>query len=546
MDLLKAQAQRILQQLSGLSASQRMLAAALVVIMVMTLLYWGRYASESAYVPLLDQSFSQDELATILPRLQSMGAKPEGDRIVIPSDNRFAALAILSQDELLPRDTSVGFEKLAQSLISPWDSQKLTDAKLGNIGDRVLSNVIRAMPNVKTAQVISDRAPQRQIGRENRATASVFVTTRDGKASKKMARSIAQFVAGAHAGMQLRDVNVQIDDRSHAFTNEGDDTQLASGELLDEIRNHEKYNQEKVLSFFSHLPNTRVQVTVDLDTKSIQETATLYDNANTVVKEQQNRTNTEEITSGSPAPMEPGVIPNAGVSLAAPPAISGSTSTKTEEETKNAIFPGMRQLSTKTPAGKPTVVGVAIHVPLSDFARIWKSHNPDTKDPGVEVLGPLVDAQLTKAKAAVITALGLKEPEIVNVSWYEDMMIPMDNPGVVQASAGPNIVGMMSGYTREIALGALAMISLFMMTSMVRKGTTIPSVPIIEEMPEPQELVAREPIAGEATMGGQMLDGMELDEDAVRTQQMLDQVQTMVREDPDAAANLVKRWLNRA
>ena len=40
-----------------------------------------------------------------------------------------------------------------------------------------------------------------------------------------------------------------------------------------------------------------------------------------------------------------------------------------------------------------------------------------------------------------------------------------------------------------------------------------------------------------------MLDGMELDEDAVRAQQMLEQVSTMVEENPDAAANLVKRWL---
>jgi flagellar biosynthesis/type III secretory pathway M-ring protein FliF/YscJ len=42
-----------------------------------------------------------------------------------------------------------------------------------------------------------------------------------------------------------------------------------------------------------------------------------------------------------------------------------------------------------------------------------------------------------------------------------------------------------------------------------------------------------------------MLDAMELDEDAVRTQQMLDQVSTMVAENPDGAATLVKRWMNR-
>ncbi len=42
MDLLKAQFDRISKQLSELSSSQKMLTAALVAIMVMTLIWWGR------------------------------------------------------------------------------------------------------------------------------------------------------------------------------------------------------------------------------------------------------------------------------------------------------------------------------------------------------------------------------------------------------------------------------------------------------------------------------------------------------------------------
>ena len=59
-------------------------------------------------------------------------------------------------------------------------------------------------------------------------------------------------------------------------------------------------------------------------------------------------------------------------------------------------------------------------------------------------------------------------------------------------------------------------------------------------------LGARIDIAGEVSEGGQTLDGMELDEDAVKAQQMVQQVSTMVKENPDGAANMVKRWLNRS
>ena len=41
------------------------------------------------------------------------------------------------------------------------------------------------------------------------------------------------------------------------------------------------------------------------------------------------------------------------------------------------------------------------------------------------------------------------------------------------------------------------------------------------------------------------LDGMELDDEAIRTQQMLEQVSSLVKENPDSAAALVKRWMNR-
>ena len=67
-----------------------------------------------------------------------------------------------------------------------------------------------------------------------------------------------------------------------------------------------------------------------------------------------------------------------------------------------------------------------------------------------------------------------------------------------------------------------------------------------QEIPEPQLLAAGEMIAGEVGEGKAMLDGMELDEDSIKAQQMVEQVSTMVKENPDAAANLVKRWLNRS
>ena len=106
-------------------------------------------------------------------------------------------------------------------------------------------------------------------------------------------------------------------------------------------------------------------------------------------------------------------------------------------------------------------------------------------------------------------------------------------------------------HMKEIVLGVLTLVSLFMVTMVVRKGgAPAPAAPAAAAAapangPTPV-LEAGSELAGEVGSGGTTLDGMELDEDAIRTQQMLEQVSSLVKENPDSAATLVKRWLNRA
>ena len=64
MDFFKAQIARIQEQLAGLSATQKMLTASLLAIMVMTLLWWSHWAAEPEMEPVLDQALSQEEIGS--------------------------------------------------------------------------------------------------------------------------------------------------------------------------------------------------------------------------------------------------------------------------------------------------------------------------------------------------------------------------------------------------------------------------------------------------------------------------------------------------
>jgi len=80
----------------------------------------------------------------------------------------------------------------------------------------------------------------------------------------------------------------------------------------------------------------------------------------------------------------------------------------------------------------------------------------------------------------------------------------------------------------------------------LKNAASVPAVASTQQTPSaPPTILSGETLAGEATSGGAHLDGMELNEDAIKAQQMVEQVSTLVRENPDAAASLVKRWLNR-
>src|SRR5687768_16126995 len=98
MDIVKNQLARIQQQLSGLTPSQKMLTAALVAIMVMTLFYWGSNAGTAEMEPVLDQPIAQKDIAPMKAQLKRVGidAVVDGDRLLVPADRVYEAVAELA------------------------------------------------------------------------------------------------------------------------------------------------------------------------------------------------------------------------------------------------------------------------------------------------------------------------------------------------------------------------------------------------------------------------------------------------------------------
>ena len=135
-------------------------------------------------------------------------------------------------------------------------------------------------------------------------------------------------------------------------------------------------------------------------------------------------------------------------------------------------------------------------------------------------------------------------------------MIPDFAMGVVAPGVAPDLApgqpGVIAGgglllndWLKYLGLGALVLLSLLMMFLMVRKASAR------DDLPTPQELVGTPPalqgtesdVVGEAQESRPALEGMEIEEDELRRQQMLDQINDMITKNSDEAANLLRRWI---
>ncbi|MCC6424119.1 MAG: hypothetical protein IT447_11625 [Phycisphaerales bacterium] len=550
MDVIKSQLLRIQQQLSGLSASQKMLVAALVTIMVMTMLYWARYAGTAEMEALLDQPFTADEISRVTTKLASRGIRYQvnGDRVMVPTDRKYEALADLSYEQLLPRNTETGFDIIAKQ-INAFMPNSQVQAMYIQAKQITLAKVIGNYPGVSSATVLIDPKDEVRLGKNSISpTAMVTIQTRSGERFdvKRLVVASADAVVGAQAGLQRKNITVIVDGRSYPVQDREDDSVLA-GDQLEWKYQSEHLMEDKIREQFSYIQGLIASVTVDVNIRSEQAQEVIVDKNNFLYKETTISNRTEEGSSASKGIADVGASANTQISIDGGGGGDNTTSTSSEDKTQFTLIPSQRTVSSRTPAGKPTVVGASVRVPRSYFVRMYKTlHTASTGDPSDAQLKDLMEGELASIRDGIKKCTGLKEDTDVSVATYADVTADLALAAEQTAAVSSPVTLMLGGHIKEIGVGVLAVISLFMVMMMVRKGAPVPAIAAAALEPEvPQALTAGEHLVGEAGEGDPALDGMELDEDAVRTQQMLGQVSTLVKENPEAAANLVKRWLNR-
>ncbi len=559
MDFLKNQAAKIREQLAGLTASQRMLAGSLAVIMVMTLMWWTRYAGTSEMEDLYSQDLTAEEMASVSTSLDThaIAKKVVGNRIQVASERKMEALSMVQFDQAGPRDTSGGFDEIITKMNSPWNTDMTQTVMFNRAKEATLAQIMREWPGVRDARIVINNAQRRAFGEASvmpTATVNLKMKTSGEKpATKRLIEAAADTVAGAVSGMIRSKVNVIIDGASHSVQDRDADGNGGGDTWMELVKEHERYFSTKIQDHLRWLEGVYVTVSVDPKMQQSILIKESYDKKGTLSIPQSTRERTDENSTNSRPPGEPGAVPNTGVANqslsvsgggpAASGGAEGTVSNTSETETKNVVLPSWVHETIKSPAGASAVVGASVSIPRSYFARIFKTATGSAKDPDEATLAPFITAEINRIKPMVAACVSQTPEDKVAVDWYWDALPSVDLSA--QPAAATSLPLALTGHMKEIGIGLLAVISLFMVSMMVRKGSPAPIIPPQSERAA-APLKNQEDLIGEVGEGIQSMDAVEIDDDSVRTEQMVSQVATMVKENPDGAASLVKRWLNRA
>ncbi|MHC4064147.1 MAG: flagellar M-ring protein FliF C-terminal domain-containing protein [Planctomycetota bacterium] len=545
MEALRQLLNRIQQQLGLMTRSQQMAIGLCAVIIMGSLLWLAQWSAKPQLEPLLDQPMTLQELNTAVESLKVRGAEfvERGDRIYVKPEERPKLLRELAAEGALPQDTSLGFENLLKDQ-SPFLPESINRRNFRIALQNELAAVIAAAADIASASVFINDFHQRGIGARTPVTptASVDVTTARGEEMDQAGvQWVANLVSGGVAALEPHNVKVSVNGRPREVPGPED---LLSFGLLEEKKKNEKHYEEKIHDLLSYIPGVKVAVSVELETtrKLIEERT--FDEP----QPKREKTSEQNTNSGSSA-AEPGVNPNTGTALTEG---TGQQSSSTEEDERENFPPQLVRTETSEQIPlREKAVTASINIPRSYFASVYRAQHPAGNEPNDADLKVLIDIEQKRVRAGVRNLIGAAENDAVQVDWFPDLTPGSpgsfaDSPFLAagEARADLGTVATLTDYAPQAGLVGLAIAALLMMVMMVRKsaraaGALLPDTPQQEEPEEPP------PPLSHAELSEGFLVGQEVDEDTLRVKNLGEQVSRMVEENPETAADLIRRWVER-
>ncbi len=560
MGFLRQTLLQVQEHLKGLTVSQKVAIALCVGLIAVSLAWLTHWSVTPDMVDLLPQPFNSQELSTAereLKRLnvayKNVAYKVAGDRVLVPADQRDFLLARLQESEALPSDTRIGFAKLMEQqsiFVSYDDAQWQRQVALGN----ELARVLRKFTGVRAASVFIDRPAKRGFG-ENRAEpkASVFLEMKpNASVGRSFVDAVAGFVSGAVVGLRPQAVSIVDATTGQRYEPTSKDGAM-SADFLEDRRKKEEHYAQKIRDQLSYIRGVLVGVFAELETEARRTETRKLGNPLQLEEE-----TTSDVERAGGTDGEPGVMPNVAARIP-----GGTTGGSNREQTveKARYAKGDETVTTsENMRGVIKRLTASINVPRSYLVQVYKQRSGTDKSPTDAELEPIVGEQLALIKSQVKPLIDATTEEQVQVGWFYDLPAATD----VASAATIDLAETMATYARPAVLAGLAVLSLAMMLILVRRAQPGAALGMgtagvaaagggygggsggggtsgrrtVEEL-----LTVEGGPVGKAQPTQPILEGREVDEYTLKSQQIVEQVNDLVKDDPDAVASMLRKWI---
>ncbi len=563
MQALRRTLELVRSRLAGLNPTAKLLIGSLMVIVALGLFLVAQWSSTTTTVPFAVTPAAYDQ-AKVYLATRGVKYEEKGGALHVPVERHGELLAGFAEQGG-GSEAGIDFTKLVE-LDSPFETTRQSETKKLIALQNVLARTISGFRNVKSATVFISPKPATPLGASRHVqTASVHVQMRQGGLTQDQADSIAAMVAGTQAG--LKPENVSITDGAQSYrTTFG--RGAAAGENLEHSLKIADAVQARIATLLASISGVRIAVNPQVVTTERTRTRTEFrDGISVPVSES---TQTSETRGANPS-REPGTVPNAGMALGGG-ASGGQSATERSENRYLSQIPGTRETEID-PTGYAVKIDVGVAIPWSYFVRVWRLRNPSAEggegaaagaagsEPDETAVAAVRDEEIARIKKLVeplVATDGFADSKkgVVEVSWFYDFAEEAAAPSIaagfgelVLGSGGGGGGGGFSisggGILKPIGLGILAVVSLFFMFNIAKKAS------VAEQMPSAEELAGVPPmldsesgeLIGEADEATPALEGVELDDDSLRRQQMLDQLNELAGRDPEELSGILRRWM---
>jgi flagellar M-ring protein FliF len=554
MDFLNKSLAQLNELFRSMTPGARVTAGLLLAVVVVSVGYLFRESSSGpdAYLfggaALSDGQLNRAEAAIAQAGLS--GSQREGNRIRVPAGQQAKYLAAVADRDALPPNFNTILET-ALGKGGPWESNAQARERLKIARQQTLSEIVRAMPWVESAVVLYDEHEShgmRVVTGTKEVSASVSVKPIVGESLTPMrAKSIQKLVASA-VSMKISDVSVTNLGEGGAY---GSDSEISpdifeEGSLMQTKVAFETQKRDSITKALRDIPGVRVEVNADFNDTVEQTTRSIKPDKNGTTPSHTTESKQESTTTSTKGGGQPGLVaqgPNRqGANESSQQ--NNSKTTNTVDEADNVV--PIEENRTLRKGYSPKEVWATVTIPSSYVENLWKSRNPTaTAAPKSDDLRLVQNDVVPKVENIVEPLLILQVNKGEN-TYKHVRVVVLDSlpvPAIEPPSLASNATSWLGHYWNTLAMLGVAVFSLIVLRSVVNgkpgdgaTGLALTGPALASQNDEPSA-------AGEAKAEPQE----ERPKLRLRKGNSLkDDLADIVREDPDAAADILRSWIAKA